>query len=339
MKDVPYLHRLRICATVAVVLMHVTSKEFYVPTTASPEWQILNVYNGLTHWAVPVFVMISGAIFLDPEREIPIRKLFGKYILRIFIALVFWSAVYAVAYTGIYLHGSAREVFYAFLEGHVHLWYLPMLIGLYLLVPLLRRITESPFLTKYFLLLTGIFSILLPELGRWGIAPILRAEAARLDIHLCLGYSGFFVAGYALHRLEIRKSVRTALYLLAQLATLGMIAYSGTMSARSGSVQIELYEAFSLGTVLQSLGIFLAFRQFGNRKACPHLIRSLSEMTFGIYLIHEFWVDFLRRFCGISPLAFSPLIAIPVTVTLVLAGSAVSTFLLRKVEFFRKTIV
>ena len=339
MKDIPYLHRLRICATVAVVLMHVTSKEFYVPATVSTEWQILNIYNGLTHWAVPVFVMISGAVFLDPEREVPIRKLFGKYILRIFIALVFWSAVYAVAYTGIYLHGSAREVLNAFLEGHVHLWYLPMLIGLYLLVPMLRRITESPLLTKYYLILTGIFSILLPELGRWGLAPILRAEAARLDIHLCLGYSGFFVAGYALHRLEIRKSFRVTIYLLAVLSTLGMIAYSGAMSARSGGVHIELYEAFSLGTVLQSLGIFLAFRQLGNRKSCPHYVKSLSELTFGVYLIHEFWVDFLRRFCGISPLAFHPLIAIPVTVILVLAGSAVSIFLLRKVAFFRKTIV
>ena len=339
MKEIPFLHRLRIIATVAVVLMHVTSKEFFVPATDSLQWQILNVFNGMTHWAVPVFVMISGTLFLDPEREVPIQRLFGRNILKLVVALVFWSAAYAVTYSGIYLHESPRDILEYFLQGHVHLWYLPMLIGLYLLVPLLRKITASLPAAEYFLILTAVFSILVPELGRWEILPKLRGQFSRMDMHFCLGYSGYFVAGYVLRKTGIKKRVRIGLYVVAGLATAAAIIHAGMKSAQLGRVANDMYGAFSTGTVLQSFAVFTAFQYGCDHRPCSAFTKKLSEATFGIYLIHELWIDFLRRFCGLSAISFQPALAVPLTTVLVLAGAAVSALLLRKVEFFRRTIV
>ena len=63
---------LRIIATLAVVVIHCCSKESL--EVASYEWNTVHFYNFLSQWAVPAFVMISGALFLG--REITLSKLF-----------------------------------------------------------------------------------------------------------------------------------------------------------------------------------------------------------------------------------------------------------------------
>ena len=78
------------------MMHHVAAYSFKEVDVNTFEWNAINVYSGLARFAVPIFVMISGALFLDPKKDIPIRKIYSKYILRIVIAFVFWSVVYAV---------------------------------------------------------------------------------------------------------------------------------------------------------------------------------------------------------------------------------------------------
>ena len=58
--------------------------------------------------------MISGALFLS--RDISARKMYSKYILRIVLAFVFWSFIYAVI-TGDGIEGKIG----ALVKGHYHL--------------------------------------------------------------------------------------------------------------------------------------------------------------------------------------------------------------------------
>ena len=110
---------------------------------------VFGIYSAVTWHAVPVFVMISGSLFLS--REITIKELYRKYIFRIAAAFVFWSAVYAVRS---YLkEGSLFSAWDLFVAGNYHLWFLPMIIGLYMIVPFMKVIAESEVLTKYFLAL------------------------------------------------------------------------------------------------------------------------------------------------------------------------------------------
>lgn len=88
---------LRCAALFAVVLLHVSGARLADVPVDSGAFQVLNVYDGLTHWCVPVFVMLSGAFLLDPKHSLPLPKLLFRHILRIFTALAVWGAVYAVA--------------------------------------------------------------------------------------------------------------------------------------------------------------------------------------------------------------------------------------------------
>ena len=162
-----YLDLLRVLAMTGVICIHVSGGQFYNLPVDSPAWQAMNLWDGLARWAVPMFAMVSGAVFLDPQRRVSARSLFQKYIPRIILAFLVWSALYAA----IHCQGSPRVFVTRLLRGHYHLWYLYMLAGFYLIVPILRRITASERLTWYFLALSAVFTFGVPDL-------ILFAKAA-----------------------------------------------------------------------------------------------------------------------------------------------------------------
>lgn len=149
-----YLDLLRIAATLGVMVLHITAQNWHQVEIASIEWQTFNALNGLARWALPIFAMISGALFLG--REVKLKVLFSKYILRIVIAFMFWSALYALIdlQNGMSLSKSVVQL----IKGHYHMWYLMMIVGLYLIVPFLKQIAEKESLTKYFLGLSALLT-------------------------------------------------------------------------------------------------------------------------------------------------------------------------------------
>ena len=74
-----YFDYLRILAMFAVMLLHVASQFWYTTPTNTTEWQVCNIYDSLARFGVPIFVMISGALFLGKKR--PIKRIYQKNIL------------------------------------------------------------------------------------------------------------------------------------------------------------------------------------------------------------------------------------------------------------------
>ena len=89
-----YFDYLRVFAAFAVIIIHTAAQNWYSVDVNSFEWQVLNFYDAIVRWGVPVFVMISGSLFLG--KEIPLKKIYAKYILRMAISFIVWSVVYTV---------------------------------------------------------------------------------------------------------------------------------------------------------------------------------------------------------------------------------------------------
>ena len=87
-----FLDYLRVFAIFFVVMLHASTQNWCSTDVNSFAWQVFNIYDSLSRWAIPVFVMISGALFIP--RKISLSKIFKKYILRLVISLVFWSLFY-----------------------------------------------------------------------------------------------------------------------------------------------------------------------------------------------------------------------------------------------------
>ena len=161
---------LRLLATLAVIVMHAGGNE-YLSSSLNPRRHSMLV--AAIVWCVPVFFMISGRFFLDPQRNITIKKIWKKYIPRIIIAFAVWSSVYTFYYvkSGAYDGLNIWGVITQWIEGPYHFWYLYAIIGLYALTPLLRKITEDEKKMLYFLVLFAAANIVseylvyLPKLG------------------------------------------------------------------------------------------------------------------------------------------------------------------------------
>lgn len=345
-----FLDLLRITAIFAMVFLHIFAGDFLgmdsgwrmvSPSTAA--WQIFNVYDCLMRFCVPVFCMISGILFLDPDRDVPMKKLFSKNIRRIVFAFVFWSPVYAVL--GVLLRGEhlglqtvidmvKRTVF-----GHYHLWFLLMLLGFYLVVPLLRRITADKRLAEYFLILTFVFTFLQNALLL--IAPLknlIDIQAGKMSLYMVTGFVGYFVLGSYLYRYPPRTAVRHGIYLLGILSFVGTAAATGVISFFSGKPNDELYGYLLPNTLFEATAVYLFFAaHFGNRTFSPRAtarITTLSSCCFGIYLVHDL-VNMLLHRLGITAAAFLPALSVPVLAAAVFAVSFGIAYLLRKIPLFR----
>ncbi len=69
------------------MILHISAQNWCEIDIASFKWQVFNFFDSIVRWAVPIFVMISGALFLG--RNSNIEKLYKKNILRIITFFLF----------------------------------------------------------------------------------------------------------------------------------------------------------------------------------------------------------------------------------------------------------
>lgn len=192
---------LRVISMAAVVMLHTSSRYWdSTPPVKSYKWEVLNFFDSSVRWAVPVFVMISGALFLNQNKPLTIRRLYSKNIARILVITLFWGLVYALLYN-LPNHLSIselRDFIKIWLSGHYHMWFLFMLIGLYILAPILRCVTKDIQATKYFLFLAFFVNIIFPFVSNTIQLSFLNILFEKLEFKLLLGYVFYYVLGFYL---------------------------------------------------------------------------------------------------------------------------------------------
>ncbi|MBR0092356.1 MAG: acyltransferase family protein, partial [Lachnospiraceae bacterium] len=285
---------LRIAATAAVMLLHISAHRWDSTELQSYDWQALNLWNSLSRWGVPVFTMISGSLFLNSDRS-P-QTIFRKNLVRIVASFVFWSALYA--FVRVYLTGNRSFFTFAeqFVYGAYHLGFLYMIAGLYLLIPLLRKIREDRALTKYFLLLGLVFGFLVPQLisiltvfaPDWG--NLFQGAFSHISMHFVISFPFYFVLGSYLSEEDFFEH-RPVLFALSGVAGF-LCTVLGTVwiSFLQGKPSQMFYGYFSLNVLLESVFVFCLFRKaFGKRDAegkGARFAAYLSDRCFGAYLVH-----------------------------------------------------
>lgn len=330
-RKLPYIQWLRCLAALAVVLMHLCAGPWYQADIHSGSWLTLTVLDGMVRWPVPVFVMISGALFLGKERPM------GKYIRRVLLALVFWSGLYTLV-SG----KSAIAAWTEFLCGHFHLWYLYFLCGLYLITPFLGPIARDDRLSRRFLILGLIFGNTLPripELLALFSAPLGELATAlygRVKINFLLAYVFQFVLGYRLSIWEPNRRQRWIVYGLGLLGAL--VTVPGTiLLSRHLDCHIQLlFDPQSPHITAMAAALFVFAR--ANLKKLPRWADSLARHSFGVYLAHAMVIEALAK-RNITVLSVHPLLAAPVLTTAVTGLCWSLSALIRRVPVVGKHLM
>ncbi|MCR4663066.1 MAG: acyltransferase family protein [Endomicrobiaceae bacterium] len=335
-----YLDFLRIFAILAVVMVHVATSQYRLEgmwNYSSCFWHVI------PRWCVPVFVMISGTLFLDPIKNITINNILKKYILCIAIAFIVWSAFYTCINCITTNNFNFVHAIKYFIKGRGHLWFLYMISGLYLVTPLLRVITEKKDknLLLYLLIICFFVSSIIPFINF--IIPSTKEMCDVLinKIHLSfpVSFVGYFVLGYYLHNYVNIKNVAliTGGLLFSLFAMIFADIYH-VIILGTGKVFVN---SFFLFVVLASIFIFLFVKkQCSQTKQMSKFILKMSDLTFGVFLIHAFFIDMavkFKLFSSINSLLNGiTFIVIPVEFITVIIVSFLSVFLFSKIPWVKK---
>ncbi|MBO4211972.1 MAG: acyltransferase family protein [Oscillospiraceae bacterium] len=348
-KRIVYLDYLRIVSIFAVVMLHVAAWNWYDTDVHSYEWQVLNGIDGVLRWGAPVFVMISGAVNLG--KDIPLKTLLFKRILRLVVAYVFWGVLYIV-WRSLMFWGSFpafKEFVKLALAGHYHTWFMGMMIGLYLSIPMLNRIVADRKTAWYFVAVCFVFEILLSEglsllgLRHPQLAGILMSFVSLLQPKMFLGYSIYFVLGYLLHTAELKNAQRNWLYMLGLLGVLFTVIATALYSCSENTQQTRFYEYFTLNVLLASAGVFVLAKTKWNRAPSSskgeRLLSFAAKCSFGVYLVHPMFIESFKKLLDFYPLSFNPILAVPAESVAVFALSFLISALLNKLPILNKWIV
>lgn len=130
--------------------------------------------------------------------------------------------------------------------------------------------------------------------------------------------------------------------MLGGLSVLVTIFGTAGLSLRDGIGNSMLYAYLLPNTCLTSAAVFLLFQRFGawppRRRSAAAWIVRLSADTFGIYLVHDFYLILLREF-GLSSDIVNPLISVPVITVLTFGLSLLTVRLLAKIPGARRYIL
>ncbi len=219
----------RIAAVLAVVMIH-ASACFITESKTAYEFAVGNIFDTISRIGVPLFIMISGALMLDEHKHSSVNLLLKKNIKNLVFLLVFWSAVYDLIYH-VFLplinHKAInlKEIMIAFTHGHIHMWYLYMIIGLYLITPFLRCFVciQNKKLVLLFIAISLLAQFTLPIIQGLSLIResfILLAQFLnKFSLNFFGGYTTYYLAGwYVVHIGFNRRWEKIGIYIASILS-------------------------------------------------------------------------------------------------------------------------
>ena len=270
------------------------------------------------YFAVPCFVMVTGALLLDPAREIGFSKLFGRYIRRILLALVIFTLLFALFFD----------------KSWAHMWYLYMLLGLYLLLPFYRKAAAASDRTelRYLLLVYLVFQSGIPLITR------LSGNTPGFYISVYTVYPLYLFLGYALKEGAVRipRGIALLLFLAgtAVIAVPSYLAYAGDLEAVQKIVGNYSYP----GVIAQAAGAYALIDGLSGDGAVSRLLQKIDENSFGIYLIHMVFLKLVTFVWKWNPYAHGGLLMVLGLSLAVFAVSWAAVWLLRKIPGVKKVL-
>lgn len=288
---------LRVLACFFVIHQH-CAELFYGPTghvEVGDDTFFVGINTALGRICVPLFAMVSG-YFLLPMRG-TVSEFFRKRVSRIVLPFLVWNAVYAIFFifyggdTPLQAVKNFFGIFITFGANWSHLWYIYMLLGLYLLTPVI-----SPWLERVsqrqlrFYLAIWLLTTLLPYLNRyvnpemwglcfWNVSP---------TFYYFTGFVGYYILGYYVRRFGALSSVKSLLLIVIGYIPSAMF-FIHDMYLYHEFADLEMSWNFcTLNVVMMTYGMFCLFAkiQWKGTNAVGRLISDVSAKSYGMYLGH-----------------------------------------------------
>jgi surface polysaccharide O-acyltransferase-like enzyme len=335
-----WIDNARILAIFAVVFLHCASGLVTgIEPFNSTHWWIGNFYTSLVRWCVPVFVMVSGALLLDPNKTESLREFYTKRAARVLIPLLFWTLFFSVwQVKGAILRGEAIPWLYLgrkIVEGgsFYHMWFLYMIIGLYLFTPFFRKIVNHTS--------DGELTFLLIVLFGMSMLSFVFVETCTNNAHLItnrfLLYLPYFFAGHVIRTTQFKPNripIIVVFLTSVVLTSLGCYWFTKTSGLEQG---MYFHGNLSITVIPMSLSIMFLLKELSSPIVNLKTSKYIASLSLGIYLVHPAIIDGLDAY-GISARTYNPVFAVPIVFVLVSGLSLIVVHSLYMVPYVKRIV-
>ncbi len=344
---------IRSVAIILVIFLHATA-DLTVPQMNQFEiirWSINDVYQSVGRICVPLFVMLSGALLLQPDKQDTLGSFFKKRWSRIGLPWIFWGIAY-FAWNFLVLHNpfTLNAVVQGILTGpYYNFWYLYMLVGLYLLTPILRiilpkinRVTIKRYLGAWFFA-TAILPFTL-ALTTYSPFSNLLTSASWVG-YLLFGLTGYFVLGTVLVNVKIRRLLLPFLAILGiALTAVGIYILQSPIGGNREVYAFTVY--FGPWTILAAVSLFMLLNTIKIPQTVipskgAKLLKIISQNTLPLALFHLMILEsFQRGYFGftINGNTVNTIIGVPLITLITLFVSLAIILMLKKIPYVSKLI-
>lgn len=298
-RSTQWMNPTRSGAIIAVIAIHTIADTVGLRFTehGTGAWWIANVIDSASRWSVPVFLMIAGALALDPTKGGRPRDFLSKRFWRIGVPLIVWTAIY-IPYRLFVMAG--RETGWD---------------------PLAAILTGSPFVQLYFLYILALLTLLTPFMRQLTVHGSRRAQWGTALVLLGIGVLDHFasvVGGVGEPNIATRFLPMMGYYLLGWIMRDYVVrgaAFAWSIVGFAGSIAVTIlwagfgpgdrpwilvYEYLSPTVVVMSLTGYLVLHRVFDDDTRPYLgLRRLFPYSFGVFLLHPLLVYTLRDVIGV----------------------------------------
>lgn len=301
-------------------------------------------------WAVPVFIMVSGALLLAPRPGEGAREFYARRLRRIAIPLVVAHAGYfAVRVFLLHEQLTAQKAVNDLLRANVYvqLYFFWIMLGLYLVTPLLRTALEGRDRRELLAIAAAgigfMWAVRAGAITLIGVgSPVAIWQPAALT--LWIPYLGYFVAGYALRDVVLAPRALAAtigLFVVASAVVVWQYGAGGgllTVAVAGGGYQ-------GLPVAVSAVTLFVivrtAIRSGSSLAIGPWAVttRQLGDLSLGVFIVHLLVMRYAWRLPGLG--ASTAAQSLPASLVLwlvVLLVSFVACAILARIPILRRTI-
>lgn len=314
-----FLDWLRFIACFMVILVH-SIEPFYlggpegtfIPSKSDAFW--VTFINSALRPAVPLFVLASSYLLFPLKTDTP--TFFRKRFVRVFIPFAVWSLLYAcIPFIGsdaqFDIAANLKTLVFNFMSSSGHLWFVYMLLGVYMLMPMispwianLSRKSEKIFLyiwafTTFLPLLRPVAETMTGNASLWGECPWNQFGT----FYYVSGFIGYLVLGHYIRTYAGEVSWGKTLAYAIPFWIVGYAVTAGGfwhfMPRELGFPLSAPYETAvtmettwnfcTFGVMMQTVAYFLIIRKMtASGWIYENIILPVSKLSYGMYLMHIF---------------------------------------------------
>lgn len=336
-KRLLWIDLLRIIGMLGVITIHIVGNTIETFGLLGEAKLVFTVIKKSFYFAMPLFVMVSGAMLLN--RDIEYRDILHKYVRRMLFVLLTFGSVFAFMeeyYVNRVINFSLIiSVLKRIINGDLwaHMWYIYLMIALYLITPILRIwIKNSNDKDQLILLIIlYVFTVFVKD-----ISDLFNLNVA-FYIPISTGFVFAFLLGYYLYNIKLTRNKYIYIYksgMVCFIAIVLLTALDSYGSLIGYTTTLCILEALSIYILIKN-----KFEDLSDESFMTDLAFSLGKCSFGIYLIHQFFINVIFKVLKIDIILKFPYAGLIMYVLSTFLISYIVIYIMRKVDFLKKNLI